>query len=72
MFAPIEFRSLPLVEPLRLVDAIWESIVEDQNSLPDDPAVIQEVRERKARYLADPSSGIPWAAARGRIESSRG
>jgi putative addiction module component (TIGR02574 family) len=70
--APLEFRSLPLEERLHLVEAIWDSIAQDQNSLPDDPSIIGEVRERKARHMANPSSGIPWEAAKKRVQSSRG
>jgi putative addiction module component (TIGR02574 family) len=63
---------LPLDERLELVEAIWDSIAEDQNSVPDDPTVASEVRERKARYLADPSSGVSWEEAKKRLQSGRG
>jgi putative addiction module component (TIGR02574 family) len=71
MPTPLEFRFLPVSERLQLVEAIWDSIAEDQNSLPDHPSVAQEVRERKARYLASPQSGVTWAAAKKRIRSGR-
>jgi putative addiction module component (TIGR02574 family) len=55
-----ELRSLPIDERLRLVEELWNSIIEDQASLPDHPAIRPELRARKARFLADPSSGVPW------------
>jgi putative addiction module component (TIGR02574 family) len=71
MIALSELRALPLAERLQLVEDLWDSIAEDQNSLPDDPAVIEELRARKARFQADPASGIPWEEAKKRIRSGR-
>jgi len=64
---PLEFRSLPLAERLQLVEDIWDSIAEDQHTLPDHPEVVKEVRKRKARYLSNPSSGITWEVAKKQI-----
>ena len=66
-----EIRSLPVSERLQLVEDIWDSIAEDQHSLPDHPAVVQELRARKARFLANPSSGTSWEIVKARIRSSR-
>jgi len=68
---PLEFRSLPLAERLKLVEDIWDSIAEDQHSLPDHPSVGKELRERKAAFDANPSSGIPWETAKENIRSGR-
>ena len=56
MIATPELRALPPAERLQLIEDLWNSIVEDQDSLPDHPAVIAELRARKARFLANPSS----------------
>ena len=66
-----ELRSLPLAERLQLVEDLWDSIAEEQHSLPDHPALIEELRARKARFLANPSSGISWEEAKARIRSGR-
>lgn len=66
-----ELRSLPLAERLQLVEDLWDSIAEEQHSLPDHPALIEELRARKARLLANPSSGITWEEAKARIRSGR-
>ena len=71
MSVHLEFRSQPVVERLQLVEAIWDSIAEDQHSLPDHPSVVKELRERKARYLSNPKSGVIWEAAKKQIRSGR-
>jgi putative addiction module component (TIGR02574 family) len=71
MIAISELRTLPAVERLQLIEDLWSSIVEDQDSLPDPPAVIAELRARKARFLANPSSAVPWSEAKKRIRSGR-
>ena len=69
MIALAELCSLPVAERLRLMEDLWNSIVEEQNSLPDSPAVVAEVRARKARFLSVPESGIPWEQAKNQIRS---
>ncbi|MCE0484743.1 MAG: addiction module protein [Methylacidiphilales bacterium] len=71
MASSVEFRSLPLAEKLQLVEDIWDSIAEDQKALPDSSAAVKEVRERKARYLANPGSGMTWEDAKKEIRSGR-
>lgn len=71
MIAISELRSLPIAERLQLVEDLWKSIVEDQHSLPDQPVVVAELRSRKARFLADPSSGVSWDEAKERVRSGR-
>jgi len=71
MIATPELRALPAAERLQLIEDLWNSIVEDQDSLPDHPAVIAELRARKARFLANPSSAVPWSEAKKRIRSDR-
>jgi putative addiction module component (TIGR02574 family) len=72
MPARLEYRSLPVAERLQLVGAIWDSIAEDQQTLPDHPSVVKVVRERKARYQSNPKSGVAWETAKKQIRSGRG
>jgi len=67
MIALSEIRELPVSDRLRIVNEIWDSIADDQRSLPDPPNVLAELRRLKARFAADPSSGISWADAKKRI-----
>ena len=64
-------RELPVSDRLRIVEELWNSIVDDQADLPDHPGIVEELRVRKARFDADPASGIPWESARARIQSER-
>ncbi|MEI7730242.1 MAG: addiction module protein [Verrucomicrobiota bacterium] len=69
MIAIDELRSLPVAERLRLVEDLWNSIAEDPNCLADSPAVVAELRARKARFMANPTSGILWQHAKKKIQS---
>ena len=69
MTAIAELRLLPVVDRLQLVEDLWNSIVDDQDSVPDHTTVLTELRARKARFLANPSSGMPWEEAKARIRS---
>jgi putative addiction module component (TIGR02574 family) len=60
-----------LEERLQLVGAIWDSIAEDQHTLPDHPSVVEAVRERKALYQSNPSSGVTWETAKKQIRTDR-
>ena len=71
MVPSLKFRSLPVTERLQLVADIWDSIAEDQHALPDHPGVVKELRERKARYVRHPDSGIPWETAKENFRSRR-
>lgn len=62
-----ELLLLPVPERLRVVEELWNSIAEDQDALPDPPSVVAELRARKARFLANPGSGVPWIVAKERI-----
>ena len=69
MSAISELRLLPVPERLLLVEELWNSITEDQIALPDSPSVVAELRARKARFLANPASGVPWEEAKKQILS---
>jgi len=71
MIATSELRALPTAERLQLIEDLWNSIVEDQDPLPDHPSVVAELRARKARFMANPGSGVPWSEAKKRIRSGR-
>ena len=69
MSAISELRLLPVPERLLLVEELWNSITEDQIALLDPPSVVAELRARKARFLANPASGVPWEEAKKQILS---
>ncbi len=71
MTAISELRALPVAERLQLIEDLWQSLEDDQDSLPDHPVVVAELRARKARFMANPSSGVPWELAKERVRSGR-
>jgi putative addiction module component (TIGR02574 family) len=52
--------KLPLAERLQLVEDLWDSIAAEHAQEPVPAQVLAELRERKARYDANPESGISW------------
>ncbi|HMW22527.1 MAG TPA: addiction module protein [Burkholderiaceae bacterium] len=62
--------ALPLAERLQLVEDLWDSIATERAAAPVHPQVANELRERLARYDADPSSGISWEDARRRLRDA--
>jgi putative addiction module component (TIGR02574 family) len=64
-----ELKTLPLPEKLQLVEDLWDLIASDQNSLPDHPAVIERIRRRRARFDANPDSGVTWDEMKKRIRN---
>jgi len=66
-----ELKSLPVPERLQLVEDLWDSIASDQESLPDHPEVIEEIRRRRDRFDANPGSGVTWDEMKKRIRSGR-
>jgi putative addiction module component (TIGR02574 family) len=56
--------ALPVAERLQLVEDLWDSIAAEQETAALPPEVVTELRERMARYDADPSSGISWEDAK--------
>ena len=60
--------KLPVAERLQLVEDLWDSIAADASFEPPLPDVVMtELRERKARYDANPESAISWEEAKRRI-----
>ena len=59
--------KLPVAERLQLVEDLWDSIAAERESEPVPEAILVELRARKARYDADPSSGISWDEAKRRL-----
>ena len=67
-FAPL--LKLGRAERLQLVEDLWDSLVQEEATLPVSDDHRDELRRRKARYLDQPEVGLSWeqvkAQARGR------
>lgn len=55
-----EISKLPLPERLRLVGAIWETILDDPALLPVSEELARELEFRLAAHRADPGSSQTW------------
>lgn len=55
-----EVLRLPVVERLRLVEAIWDSIAEQGDAVPLTDAQRAELDRRVAEHEADPDDVVPW------------
>lgn len=71
MIALAELKKLPISERLQLVEELWESIEQDEESHPESAELIEELRVRYAEFLSDPSVGVSWEDAKKRIRSGR-
>ena len=66
-----EILKLNVSDRIELVEAIWDSIVENPTALPVTEAQKQELDRRLADYRADPGAGKAWDEIRGSLDSER-
>ncbi len=59
--------KLPLAERLQLVEDLWDSIAAEREHEPVPEPILAELRARKARYDANPSSGLSWDEVKRRL-----
>ncbi|MDZ7736641.1 MAG: addiction module protein [Gammaproteobacteria bacterium] len=55
-----ELVELPVQERIRLVEALWDTIAEQPESIELTPAERRELDRRMEAYLKNPSEGTPW------------
>lgn len=56
----IDIRELSQSERILLAEQLWDSIVEDQDSLEVTDAQMELLQQRLAAYRASPDEGTPW------------
>ena len=66
-----EILELPVVERIRLVELIWESIAAVPEAVPVSDELKVELDRRLAEFEADPEAGTPWEEVRERIVQGR-
>ena len=68
-----DYRQLPLLERLRLVEDIWDSIAEEATpeTLPLSDAEKALLDERLAELETDPRAGTSWDEVRDRLLKHR-
>ncbi len=62
-----EVLQLPVPERIRVVETIWDSIVDHPESLPLTDEQMAELDRRIEAFEKDPAAGSSWAEVRGRI-----
>jgi len=62
---------LPPAERLKLVEAIWDSLVEVPEAVPIEDELREELDRRLAVYYADPSTARPWAEIKAELFDSK-
>jgi len=65
-----QILSLSVEERIQLVEAIWDSIAENQEALPVTEAQRAELDRRLATHLRDPGSARPWPQVRDELTES--
>jgi putative addiction module component (TIGR02574 family) len=66
---PPEIRFLPVPERIILVEQIWDSIVEDNESIALTDAQKAELDRRLAAHEASPDSGATWEEVEKRLRN---
>jgi putative addiction module component (TIGR02574 family) len=68
VLSPERIKRLTPAERIELIDLLWESFVEDPDSLPVTDEQLTEVRRRLAEHQRDPAAARPWSEVRDEIE----
>ena len=59
-----EILNLSVEERIQLVEAIWDSIADNPESLPVTEAQRRELDHRLSEHLRDPEAARPWPEVR--------
>jgi putative addiction module component (TIGR02574 family) len=67
-FAPL--LKLGRAERLQLVEDLWDSLAQEDSTLPLSDAKRDELRLRKERFLQHPQSGLSWEEVKSQARAS--
>ncbi|HEY0367393.1 MAG TPA: addiction module protein [Pyrinomonadaceae bacterium] len=65
-------KSLPIPERIELVEALWESIIEDGYEPELTTAQAEELDRRLEAHEKNPDDVVPWEAVKAELESKYG
>lgn len=65
-------KSLPLSERIELVEAVWESIIQDGYEPELTTAQAEELDRRLAAHEKNPDDVVPWETVRADLEAKYG
>ena len=63
----LDYDSIPVLERIRLVEDIWDSIASSSEQVPVTDAQRAELDCRRQAHESDPQPPVDWADARARI-----
>jgi putative addiction module component (TIGR02574 family) len=63
-----EIRSLSVADRLRLLEEIWDSLVEMPEAIPVTDAQRKELARRRRAHARNPSAARSWAEVRARLK----
>ena len=66
-----EILKLGVSDRIELVEAIWDSVVEDPGALPVTEAQKHELDRRLAEYRVNPKAGRTWEEVRRSLDSEQ-
>lgn len=64
--------DLSVTEKLQLVEDLWDDIAATPEAVPVQEWQKEELARRKAKYLANPGSGLSWEEVQRRIRARHG
>ena len=64
--------DLSVTEKLQLVEDLWDDIAATPEAVPVQEWQKEELARRKAKYLANPGSGLSWQEVQRRIRARHG
>jgi putative addiction module component (TIGR02574 family) len=62
-----KIQSLSVADRLRLLEEIWDSLVETPDAVPVTQAQRRELERRRRAYARNPSAAKSWAQVRARL-----
>jgi putative addiction module component (TIGR02574 family) len=62
-----EIQSLSVADRLRLLEEIWDSLVETPDAVPVTDAQHKEIARRRRAHARNPSATKSWAEVRARL-----
>ncbi|HEX4996869.1 MAG TPA: addiction module protein [Terriglobia bacterium] len=66
-----EILNLSVKKRLEVIEEIWDSIASDEDAVPLTSAQRRELDRRRAEHKADPSTAVPWAEVRSRLQKRK-
>ena len=64
-----ELHNLPAVEKLKIIEALWGDLAEDESSLPNLAWHEAELKETEEKYLAGGIEVVDWQQAKKELRS---